>query len=143
MRRRAKPAKPKVDAKLPVAHKSLRDEASKRRELEKRLAASLEREKATSEILQEKDRALIEALEQQTATSEILRVISSSPTDAQPVFDAIVKSAVRLCGGLGSSVFRFDGELIHFVAHHNFTPEGLEAFQQAYPLHPAQDNYCG
>jgi two-component system, NtrC family, sensor kinase len=100
--------------------------------------------------LQEKNRALTEAhaqvteaLEQQTATSEILRVISSSPTDAQPVFDAIAKSAVRLCGGGMTGVFRFDGELIHFVAQHNFPPEGLEAYQQAYPLRPAQDKVLG
>ena len=72
-------------------------------------------------------RSLTEALEQQTATSEILRVISSSPTDVQPVFDAIAKSAVTLCDGLGSSVYRFDGHLIHFVAHHNWTAEGLAA----------------
>jgi hypothetical protein len=60
--------------------------------------------------------ALSEALEQQSATSEILRVISRSPSDVQPVFDTIVKSAVRLCGGLFSVLYRFDGELIHHGA---------------------------
>ena len=66
--------------------------------------------------LQEKNHALTkahaqvtEALEQQTATSEILRVISSSPTDIQPVFDTIAASATRLCDALYSLVFRFDG----------------------------------
>ena len=76
--------------------------------------------------LQQKNRALAEAhanvteaLEQQTATSEILGVISSSPTDIQPVFDAIVRSAVKLCNGLFGAVFQFDGERLHLVAHHN------------------------
>ena len=63
-----------------------------------------------------------EALEQQAATSDILRVISTSPTDVQSVFTAIVKSAVKLCGTLTSCVWRFDGELIHLVAHHNLPP---------------------
>jgi two-component system, NtrC family, sensor kinase len=57
-----------------------------------------------------------EALEQQTATSEILGVIGASPTDVQPVFDAIARSCVRLCHGAFSGVFRFDGELIHLAS---------------------------
>ena len=58
------------------------------------------------------------ALEQQTATAEILRVISSSPTDVQPVFDTIVNSAPRLCGARFCLLYRFDGERLHLVAHH-------------------------
>src|SRR5262249_31017961 len=61
-------------------------------------------------------RSLGEALEQQTATAEILRVISSSPTDVQPVFDTIAARATRLCDARECAVFRFDGELIHLVA---------------------------
>src|SRR5262249_39469225 len=49
--------------------------------------------------LEAKNASLTEALDQQTATGDILRVISSSPTDVQPVFDSIVRSAVRLPDG--------------------------------------------
>jgi two-component system, NtrC family, sensor kinase len=66
-------------------------------------------------------RSLAEALEQQTATSEILRVISSSPTDVQPVFDAIVQSATRLCDAAFGIAFQFDGHLVTPVAHHNMS----------------------
>jgi len=77
--------------------------------------------------------SLTEAREQQTATSEILRVISQSQTDVQPVFDAIVRNAVQLCGALRGAVYRVENGMIHFVAHHNFTPEGLEARRRAFP----------
>jgi two-component system, NtrC family, sensor kinase len=100
--------------------------------------------------LQEKNQALTQAharvtesLEQQTATSEILRVISSSPTDVQPVFDTIVRSAVRLCDGLFSALYQFDGELIHQVAQHNFTPEALEELHRILPARPTRALLAG
>ena len=71
--------------------------------------------------------SLTEALEQQTATSEILRVISSSPSDIQPVFDAIAANAARLCDAVNALVHRFDGQLLHLAAHHNVDPERLAA----------------
>ena len=84
------------------------------------------------------DRRLADALEQQAATSEILRVISSSRTDVQPVFDAIAANALRLCDARFSAVFRFDGELIHIAAFQNLTPEGTAAFLTAYPCRPSR-----
>ena len=88
--------------------------------------------------LEARNRELTEALEQQTATAEILRVISRSQTDAQPVFDAIARSAMRLCEGTYCNVTRFDGELLHQVAVHNFTPEALEASRQRYDVPPSR-----
>src|SRR5262245_5706075 len=87
--------------------------------------------------------ARTEALEQQTATAEILRVISRSPTDIQPVFDTIVRSAVRLCDGLHGFVSRFDGELIHIAAHYNYTPEALQMMQRMYPRRPDRKQAAG
>src|SRR5262249_25734863 len=78
----------------------------------------------------------------QTATAEILRVISSSPTDVQPVFDAIVQSAVRLCAARFAAVFRFDGEMLHLGAH-NFPPNVLEFLQRQYPMRPGYAQASG
>ena len=90
--------------------------------------------------LQERNRDLTEALEQQTATSEILSVISSSPTDVQPVFDTIVKNAARLCEGSGCSVVRFDGEMVHLVAQHNISEEARDAMTRRFPRHPTRES---
>ncbi|HMH49212.1 MAG TPA: GAF domain-containing protein, partial [Candidatus Acidoferrum sp.] len=86
--------------------------------------------------LESRNRALTQALDQQTATSEILRVISSSPTDLQPVFDSIAASATRLCEALFGLVFRFHGEMITLVAHDSATPEQLRAIRSVYPMPP-------
>ncbi len=91
-----------------------------------------------SEELGERNRALGEALKQQTATSDVLRIISSSPTDLQPVLDVIAERAVRLCDGMFGSVYRFDGELIHMVAHHNYPAVALELSRQRFPTPPTR-----
>ena len=83
---------------------------------------------------------LSESLEQQTATSEVLSVISSSVTDAQPVFDMIADSAAKLCEAQFCFVYRFDGELLHFVAHRSVTPDVLEMNRRAYPAPPTRNS---
>jgi two-component system, NtrC family, sensor kinase len=84
-----------------------------------------------------------EALERQTATSEILGVIRRSPTNAQPVFDAIVENASRLCEAMFSVVWRYDGELLHYAASHNFTPEVLDQILKTYPKRPDRSVTAG
>jgi GAF domain-containing protein len=84
-----------------------------------------------------------EAREQQAATAEILRVIRASPTDVQPVFETIVRNAVSLCGGLFANVFRFDGELLHFVASHNVGPSIVDMMREKYPMRPDSSQVSG
>jgi signal transduction histidine kinase len=66
--------------------------------------------------VEERTHELTESLEQQTATAEILRVISSSPTDVQPVFDAVARSAARFCDAHDVVIVRLDGGVLRYVA---------------------------
>src|SRR5262249_6964066 len=70
--------------------------------------------------LDQSRRELKEALEHQIATSEVLDLISRTPTNVQPVFDAIIESTVRLCDAVFGVVWRYDGESLPSAASHNF-----------------------
>ena len=130
MGRGPKPAKSK-EAKSPVTRKSPKDGAATVRDLEKRLAEALGQ-------LQTRDRELAESQEQQAATAEILRVICSSPSDVQPVFEAIVSSAKQLVGAYSTALLRLiDGEL-QLVASSATTSLGDEALRAMYPLRLTQ-----
>jgi GAF domain-containing protein len=87
-------------------------------------------------------RALGEALERQTATSEILRVISRSPTDYGPVFDAILDSATRLCDAPLAFLLMREGDHIHLVAHRGSRPEFVE-WMKANPVPPSEQKTLG
>ena len=103
---------------------------------------AIENARLLNELRQRTD-DLSEALEYQTATSEVLNVISRSPTNAQPVFDAICESASRLCEAVFSVVWRYDGDLLHYAANHNFTPEVLDQIFKTYPKRPDRSVAAG
>jgi len=90
--------------------------------------------------LQEKNLALTnahgqvtEALQQQIATSEILSTIARAQTDAQPVFDTIVRSAARLCQAATAALFLSDGGMLYHPANYGGSPEALAAARARYP----------
>jgi GAF domain-containing protein len=74
-------------------------------------------------------RELAESREQQTATSEVLQVISSSPGELEPVFQATLQNAIRVCDAKFGTMFRYDGEFLHLAAGSG-TPPVLAEFQR-------------
>ena len=74
---------------------------------------------------------LRESLQQQTATADVLKVISPSTSDVVPVFEAILKSASRLCNSEQAVVFRFDGELLHLCGNRELAGGSVSDLCQA------------
>src|SRR3954469_8955617 len=81
---------------------------------------------------------LKEAREQQAATAEILKVIACSPSDVQPVFEAIASSANRLIGGFSTAVHRVIDDIVHLMAFTPTNPESDEVLKAAFPRHRSE-----
>jgi len=86
--------------------------------------------------LRQRTADLGEALEQQTATSEVLRVISSSPGELKPVFQAMLENAVRICEAKFGTMYRYDGDMFHPTAVLNAPPILFEFLQQRGAFQP-------
>lgn len=71
-------------------------------------------------------REFAEAREQQIATGEILRVIARSPTELQPVLDAVAENAARLCDSYDAQIYRLEGETVRKVATYGAIGTALE-----------------
>src|SRR5580704_743555 len=91
---------------------------------------AIENTRLLNELRQRTD-DLTGSLEQQTATSEVLQVISSSPGELDPVFNAMLENAVRLCEAKFGNLFLYDGEAFHAAALHRAAPAYAEARRQA------------
>ena len=109
--------KPKRGKAPPVARRS----SSSAADLEKRVAVLA--------------RELAEAREQQIASSEALRLISSSPSDLQSVFQSILANTVRVCEAKFGALFRFESDALRLVASFDL-PQALMEFLIRAPRRP-------
>ncbi|HEX2541368.1 MAG TPA: GAF domain-containing protein [Caldimonas sp.] len=91
-----------------------------------------ETERRGSEVEQHA-RELKESLDYQTAISDVLRVISQSPTEVAPVFEAILGCATRLFGSAVAAIYRYDGRLVNLVATRNWPADAAALAQSFYP----------
>src|SRR5262249_21382982 len=86
---------------------------------------------------------LRETLQQQTATSEVLQVISSSPGELQPVFDAMLANATRICEAKFGTLYLRDGDIFHAASLHNAPPAFAEDYRKRGPIRPGPATVLG
>src|SRR6516165_9448408 len=102
----------------------------------------MENARLLNELRQRTD-DLSESLEQQTATSEVLQVISSSPGELEPVFQAIMENAVRICEAKFAAMHLWEGDQYRLVAMHNAPPAWAEYRRREPVWRPHQDSALG
>ena len=127
MKRRSRAAGEPIKGRRPKTPKLTRRNAPKVEIGSKSSPAAQEKEVAR--LARERD----EALEQQTATSEVLRVISASPGELEPIFQAMLERAVRICGAKFGNIYRWDGDALHLLASHNM-PSAYAEHRRRSPL---------
>ena len=101
--------------------------------------ANAELQQRLNDALSERDRSL----ERETATAEVLGVINSSPGDLDPVFDAMLDKALRLCGADFGRLETLDGGQMRVAAHRGFSPAYVEFLSQAPPTEPHPSGFFG
>jgi GAF domain-containing protein len=128
-----------------ICRQEVRPFTDKQIELVKNFAAqaviAIENTRLLNELRQ-RTSDLSEALEQQTATSDVLRVISSSPGDLKPVFEALLANATRLCEANFGTLFRFKGDAVEAAAMLG-VPPAFSDFWQRGPHRPGRQNPLG
>jgi len=124
---------------IAIHRQEVRPFSDKQIELVRNFAAqaviAIENTRLLKELRQRTD-DLSEALEQQTATSEVLRVISSSPGELEPVFEAMLANAVRICEAKFGNLYLHEGGALRVVASHN-VPRAFAEARRRGPIHPA------
>jgi signal transduction histidine kinase len=135
----------KLIGAIGIFHQEVRPFTDKQIELVTNFAAqaviAIENARLLNELHQRTDE-LSESLEQQTATSEVLRVISGSPGELEPVFQAMLENATRICEAKFGALYLCEGDAFRMVSRHGVTPAVAEKLPTA-PYRPSPNTALG